>query len=86
MIEPTETESVETMDAFITALEQIAREASENPQLVIGAPYTAPVRRLDEAGAARNLDLAWSPARDSASEQGPAGQAGTGREAAAVRR
>ena len=86
MIEPTETESVETMDAFITALEQIAREASDNPQLVIGAPYTAPVRRLDEAGAARNLDLAWTPARDSASDQGPAGQAGTGREAAAVRR
>ncbi len=61
MIEPTETESKETMDAFITAMEQIAREAEENPQLILDAPHTAPVRRLDEALAARTLDLAWTP-------------------------
>lgn len=61
MIEPTETESRETMDAFIAAMKQIAREAEENPQLILEAPHTAPVRRLDEAQAARNLDLAWTP-------------------------
>ena len=61
MIEPTETESLETIDAFIIAVEQIAREAVENPQIILDAPHTAPVRRLDEAQAARNLDLAWSP-------------------------
>ena len=61
MIEPTETESRETMDAFILAMEQIAREAADNPQVILDAPHTAPVRRLDEAQAARNLDLAWSP-------------------------
>ena len=61
MIEPTETESVETLDEFIHALEQIAREAAETPELVIGAPYTAPLKRLDEAYAARNLDVVWKP-------------------------
>ena len=61
MIEPTETESRETIDAFIAALEKIAVEASENPQIILDAPHSAPVRRLDEAGAARQLDLSWSP-------------------------
>jgi glycine dehydrogenase subunit 2 len=60
MIEPTETESWETIDAFITAMEKIAREVVENPQVILDAPTTAPVRRLDEAQAARNLDLSWS--------------------------
>jgi glycine dehydrogenase subunit 2 len=64
MIEPTETESKETLDAFIAALEQIAKEAEENPQVILDAPTKAPVRRLDEAGAARNLDLAWMPRRE----------------------
>lgn len=63
MIEPTETESRETMDAFIGAMEQIAREVEENPQVVIDAPSTAPVRRLDEALAARKLDLTWPERR-----------------------
>lgn len=61
MIEPTETESIETIDAFIDAIEQIAVEAVENPQIIRDAPHTAPVRRLDEALAARNLDISWSP-------------------------
>ena len=61
MIEPTETESVETLDSFITAMEAIAGEARTNPELILSAPHVAPVRRLDEASAARNLDLAWQP-------------------------
>jgi glycine dehydrogenase subunit 2 len=60
MIEPTETESRETLDAFIEAMEKIAAEAEATPERVKAAPQTAPVKRLDEALAARNLDLAWS--------------------------
>ena len=53
MIEPTETESKETLDAFADTLLQIVEEAKHDPELVRNAPYTTPVRRLDEAGAAR---------------------------------
>ncbi|MBW5446755.1 aminotransferase class V-fold PLP-dependent enzyme [Cohnella sp. CFH 77786] len=53
MIEPTETESKETLDAFIDAMIQIAGEAASDPQLVLNAPYTTAVKRLDEATAAR---------------------------------
>ncbi|NOU95730.1 aminotransferase class V-fold PLP-dependent enzyme [Paenibacillus sp. LMG 31456] len=53
MIEPTETESKETLDAFIDTMIQIAQEAEENPELLHNAPYTTPVRRLDETQAAR---------------------------------
>ena len=49
LIEPTETESVETLDAFADALIAIAAEAESDPAMVTGAPHTAPVRRLDEA-------------------------------------
>ncbi len=59
MIEPTETESRETIDAFVEAMEKITEEAATDPQIILSAPHTAPVRRLDEALAARNLDLAW---------------------------
>ncbi|HYC06444.1 MAG TPA: aminomethyl-transferring glycine dehydrogenase subunit GcvPB [Candidatus Binatia bacterium] len=59
LIEPTETESLETLDGFVAALRTIAAEARETPELVTGAPHTAPVRRLDEAGAARHPDLRW---------------------------
>jgi len=62
MIEPTETEPLDALDAFIDALIAIADEAATDPELVKGAPYTTPVRRLDEAGAARNPDLRWRPA------------------------
>jgi len=59
MVEPTETESKETLDAFADALLQIAREAEESPDLLHEAPVTTPVRRLDEAKAARELKLRW---------------------------
>jgi len=62
LIEPTETESVETLDAFADALIAIAREAHETPALVHDAPHTAPVRRLDEAAAARQPNLRWRSA------------------------
>jgi glycine dehydrogenase subunit 2 len=61
LIEPTETESVETLDAFAAALVAIAAEAESNPDLVRGAPHSAPVRRLDEATAARQPNLRWRP-------------------------
>jgi len=54
MIEPTETESKETLDAFCEAMLAIAREAESEPDLLRGAPHDAPVRRLDEAAAARH--------------------------------
>jgi len=57
MIEPTETESVETMDAFVDALLKIAKEASHEPELLHEAPHASPVRRLDEVKAARELKV-----------------------------
>jgi glycine dehydrogenase subunit 2 len=59
MIEPTETESKATLDAFITAMKAIAKEAAESPELLHAAPHNAPVKRLDETRAARNPDLGW---------------------------
>ncbi len=59
MIEPTETESREALDAFCEAMLAIAREAEEEPELVRGAPHNAPLRRLDEATAARRPVLRW---------------------------
>jgi len=59
MVEPTETESKETLDAFAEALLQAAREAETDPDLLHEAPVTTPVRRLDEAKAARELKLRW---------------------------
>lgn len=53
MIEPTETESKETLDEFIDVMKRVAREAAENPDVVKSAPHTTPVRRLDETTAAR---------------------------------
>jgi glycine dehydrogenase subunit 2 len=57
LIEPTETESKEELDGFITAMKTIRYEAMTNPNLVKDAPYTLPVRRLDDVKAARELDL-----------------------------
>ena len=59
MIEPTETESKQTLDAFCDAMVQIAREAEQSPELVREAPVTTPVRRLDQTRAAREPDLVW---------------------------
>ena len=53
MVEPTETETKETLDAFAEALAEILREAARDPQVAQNAPYTTPVRRLDEVGAAK---------------------------------
>ncbi|HSD78431.1 MAG TPA: aminomethyl-transferring glycine dehydrogenase subunit GcvPB [Solirubrobacteraceae bacterium] len=53
LVEPTETETRETLDAFAEALAAILREAEEDPEVAHRAPYTTPVRRLDEAGAAK---------------------------------
>jgi glycine dehydrogenase subunit 2 len=61
LIEPTETESVETLDAFVEALIAIVAEAEADPDMVKAAPHTAPVRRLDEASAARHPNLRWRP-------------------------
>jgi len=63
MIEPTETESRETLDAFAEAMISIAREAKENPTLVKTAPHSTPVSRLDEARAARKPVLRWERAK-----------------------
>lgn len=59
MIEPTESEPKETLDEFIETMLQIDREATENPKLLQDAPHTTPVRRLDEALAARSLDIRY---------------------------
>jgi len=59
LIEPTETECKEEVDRFIEAMLSIKKEAEDTPETVHGAPYTLPVRRLDEVRAARELDLLW---------------------------
>jgi glycine dehydrogenase subunit 2 len=59
MIEPTETESRQTLDAFAEAMLAIAREAQEQPDLLHDAPHATPVGRLDEVRAARQPDLRW---------------------------
>jgi len=59
LVEPTETETRAELDGFIEALLAIQKEAENDPDLVRGAPYTLPVRRLDDVKAARELDLVW---------------------------
>jgi glycine dehydrogenase subunit 2 len=63
MIEPTESASKEELDSFIDALRSIAQEVEENPELVLKAPHTTRVARLDEAGAARRPVLRWEPSQ-----------------------
>lgn len=57
MIEPTETESKETLDQFVAAMKAIAEECRTQPELVLNAPHTTPVSKVDEVAAARNPDL-----------------------------
>ena len=64
MIEPTETESRESLDRFIEAMVEIAKEAEENPDLLRQAPQRVKVRRLDEVLAARKPRLRWAPNRE----------------------
>jgi len=59
MIEPTETESKETLDRFAEAMTNIAIEADNNPEVIKNAPYSAPLKRLDEVKAAKDLILRW---------------------------
>ena len=61
MIEPTESESLETLDRFAKAMVKIAGEVLESPDMVRNAPHTTPVTRPDEARAARKLRLKWTP-------------------------
>ncbi|MFL6507009.1 MAG: aminomethyl-transferring glycine dehydrogenase subunit GcvPB [Nitrososphaeraceae archaeon] len=69
MIEPTETESKETLDRFAWALRSIAREIKENPNIVKGAPYTKSIGRLDEVAAARKPNLRWTASSRSDEEK-----------------
>jgi len=60
MVEPTETETKDELERFARALQSIAREAEEDPEMVQSAPHTTPLRRLDEGRAGRQLDLRWT--------------------------
>jgi glycine dehydrogenase subunit 2 len=62
LIEPTETEPKQVLDDFVDAMTKINEEAYESPDLVKGAPYTLPVKRLDDVKAAREINVAWQPA------------------------
>jgi glycine dehydrogenase subunit 2 len=66
MIEPTESESQATLDAFCEAMEKIAEEALATPDLVLNAPHSAPVGRVDETRAARDLDLRFCSCEETA--------------------
>lgn len=59
LIEPTETESKQELDHFITAMEKILAEARENPSILHNAPHHLPIQRLDDVKAVRELDLTW---------------------------
>ena len=60
LIEPTETESIDALDGFIESMITIQKEAENEAEMVKGAPYSLPVRRLDDVRAARELDIRWS--------------------------
>jgi glycine dehydrogenase subunit 2 len=61
MIEPTETESLKTLDTLVEVLNKIAGEAIDNSGIILEAPHTTPVSRLNEAEAARRPHLRWQP-------------------------
>ncbi len=65
MVEPTETETRETLDNFVAVMRQIAEEARTKPDLVKNAPHTTPIGRLDQALAARKPNLRWTPGQES---------------------
>jgi len=60
MIEPTESESPQELDAFVEAMLEIAKEAETNPELVKTAPHTTRIKRVNEAAAARKPVLRWT--------------------------
>lgn len=59
MIEPTDSETKETLDHFIAVMKTILKESSENPDLLKNAPHNTPVRRLDEVKAIKDLNIRW---------------------------
>jgi glycine dehydrogenase subunit 2 len=61
MVEPTETETKERLDHFADVIREILEEAADDPEVAKNAPYTTPVRRLDEAGAAKRPVVRWEP-------------------------
>jgi glycine dehydrogenase subunit 2 len=65
MIEPTESEPKEELDLFIEAMRAIAEEAEQNPEIILNAPHTTRVARMDETQAARKPILRWRPSADS---------------------
>jgi glycine dehydrogenase subunit 2 len=76
LIEPTETESKQVLDAFIAAMVRIQREAEEEPERLKAAPHTMPVRRLDDVRAAKQLDLTWKPKSQSPTDSSLTGLPG----------
>ncbi|MCZ7581186.1 MAG: hypothetical protein M5U21_10260 [Fimbriimonadaceae bacterium] len=72
MIEPTETESKQTLDAFCDALIQICREAETEPDLLHDAPTSQIVGRLDETKAVKDLDVRWKRVASPSAEREPA--------------
>ena len=66
MNEPTETESLETLDEFIDVMHTVAKEARETPEKVLEAPLTAPVRHLDETNAAKHPVLSYKTLKQNA--------------------
>jgi len=72
LIEPTETESKQTLDAFTAAMEEILAEARRDPQILKTAPHRTPVRRLDDVRAARSPDLVWRESTPSSNLHTPA--------------
>jgi glycine dehydrogenase subunit 2 len=68
MIEPSESESLEELDLFIDAMKSIAEEAEQTPEVVINAPHTTRISRLDEVRAARQPVLRWKPKAKSVAE------------------
>ena len=73
LIEPTETESRETLDAFVEALIAIDAEARGNPEIVRSAPHSTVVRRLDDVRASRQPDIVWQAPGAVAPESAAAG-------------
>ena len=59
MVEPTETENKDMLDAFVAAMERIYDEIQADPQVVKDAPHSQPVKRIDEVSAARQPNLRW---------------------------
>jgi len=59
LIEPSETEDLETLDLFVDALIEIKHEAETQPELLKKAPHTLPVKRLDDVKAAKDLNIIW---------------------------